>query len=78
MVTTREQNLKDATDELMKKRFISVDDINNLFNHMEKVLMEFERVTISRENWKKRYREQKEESLKLNKQLLICLKRSGK
>ena len=57
MVSYRVKNLREAYNEIQQRRFLSIHDISVLMDCVEKVLMEVDRLTLSRENWKKRYRE---------------------
>jgi len=49
--------LKEKYNILLNKPIISIGDIDDLMFQVDKVLMEIQRVTESRESWRKKYKE---------------------
>lgn len=49
--------MKEKYNILLNKPIISIGDIDDLMFQVDKVLMEIQRVTESRESWRKKYKE---------------------
>jgi len=52
MASVREQILFDKWKELNKKKLISINDVEDLMDAVDKILMEIKRVTESRDKWR--------------------------
>jgi len=57
--TTTEQILKEKYDNFLKRKFVSIEEINDLLLQVDKVLQQISRVTLSRDKWKTKFFEAK-------------------
>lgn len=67
MASMREIELMRIYDEMRKRPMVSLSQIDQLMDQVNKVLMEIKRVTDSREKWQKKYwdlKKEKKEALK--------------
>ena len=67
MTTMREKMLFDSWRKLRKRKAISMDELDDLMYQVEKLLQNYRETVESREKWKAKYKEVKDEQKRTEK-----------
>ena len=69
MATTRELMLREKYKKMLDKPMISIGDIDDLMQQVDKVLQNIRDITEGRDKWKKKYDERCDDCKMLSKEI---------